>query len=100
MSKQVSVKPFIYRGNPATLGQRFEEWLEMLDMAVKVDAVKPKNMMAYLLLNIGDELMAVIRAKRNGLDESYEDSRKLLTDHLKPQVVKFTEVMVFGGPSE
>ena len=95
MSKQISVKPFIYRGNQATLGQRFEEWLEMFDMAVKVDAIKPENMKAYLLLNIGDELMAIVRAKRKGLDENYEDTRKLLTDHLKPQVVQFTEVMVF-----
>ena len=95
MSKQISVKPFIYRGNQATLGQRFEEWLEMFDMAVKVDAIKPENMKAYLLLNIGYELMAIVRAKRKGLDENYEDTRKLLTDHLKPQVVQFTEVMVF-----
>ena len=29
MSKQISIKPFIYRGNPVTLGQRFEEWLEI-----------------------------------------------------------------------
>jgi hypothetical protein len=52
MPKQISVKLFIYRGNQATLGQRFEEWLEMFDMAVKVDAIKPEKMKTYLLLKI------------------------------------------------
>ena len=95
MSKQISIKPFVYRGNPATLGQRFEEWLEMFDMAAKVDAVKAENTKEYLLLNIGEELMGVVRAKRKGLTDSYEDTRKMLTEHVKPQVVQFTEVMAF-----
>ena len=43
-----------------------------------------------------EELMGVVRAKRKkDLTESYEDARKILTEHLKPQVVEFTEVMAF-----
>jgi hypothetical protein len=64
-----------------TLGQRFEEWLEMFDMAAKVDAVKAENTKKYLLLNIGGELMGVVRAIRKDLTEIYEDTRKLLTKH-------------------
>jgi hypothetical protein len=67
----------------------------MFDMAVKVDAVKTENTKEYLLLNIGDELMGVVRAKRKGLNDTYEDTRKMLTEHVKPQVVQFTEVMAF-----
>ena len=72
MSKKSSIQPFVYRGNTATLGQRFEEWLKMFDMAAKVDAVKAENTKEYLLLNIGEELMGVVRAKRKDLTESYE----------------------------
>ena len=39
--------------------------------------------------------MGVVRAKQKDIAESYEDTRKLLTEHSKPQVVEFTEVMAF-----
>jgi hypothetical protein len=66
MPKQISIKPFVYRGNSSTLGQRFEEWLEMYQMAAKVDVVKAENLKEYLFLNIREELMGVVRAKRKG----------------------------------
>jgi hypothetical protein len=40
--------------------------------------------------------MGVVRAKRKYLTESYEAThKKILTEHLKPQVVEFTKVMAF-----
>ncbi len=99
MSKQISIKPFVYRDNPATLGQRFEEWLEMFEMAAKVDTVKAENTKEYLLLNICEG-----GAHGGSQGQTKGHSRKLRRypqedahRTLKPQVVLFTKAWHLVG---
>jgi hypothetical protein len=87
MSKQISIKPFVYRDNSSTLDQRFEEWLEMYNMAAKVDEVKAENTKRVSSLKHWRGAHGGSQGQTKGLN------RKLLTEHLKPQVVLFTEVM-------
>jgi hypothetical protein len=70
MSEKTSLEKFVYKGNSVTLSPRFENWLELFDLAV--------------LLNGG--------TKRK---DDYNTIRAMLTAHLKPNRVVFTEVMVF-----
>ena len=95
MSEKTSLEKFVYKGNPATLGQRFENWLELFDLAVLLNGVKDGQRKGYLLLNIGEELLTIYRAKRKDENEDYETIRTMLSAHLKPNRVVFTEVMVF-----
>jgi hypothetical protein len=95
MSEKTSLEKFVYKGNPATLGQRYENWLELFDLAVLLNGVKDGQRKGYLLLNIGEELLTIYRAKRKDENEDYETIRTMLSAHLKPNRVVFTEVMVF-----
>jgi len=48
----------------------------------------------HLLLNIGEELLNIYRAKRKDENDDYDTMRAMLTPHLKPNRFVFTEVMV------
>ena len=91
----MDLKHFEYRGDQATLGQRFKEWLEMFDYAVLLNKVNPDMVKAYFISHIGDDLRSILRSKRKSPEDSYEDARKLLLEHLKPHRVVFTEVHKF-----
>jgi hypothetical protein len=95
MSEKTSLEKFIYKGNQATLGQRFENWLELFDLAVSLNGVKEEQQKGYLLLNIGEELLEIYRSKRKDANDDYRTIREMLSAHLKPHRVVFTEVMVF-----
>ena len=87
---------FIYGRNPATLGQRFLEWLELFDLAMAINGSKDDHKKGHLILNMGDELQTVYRSKKKeDNSDTYAEVRKMLEDHLKPKTVVFTEVMVF-----
>ena len=95
MSEKTSLEKFIYKGNQATLGQRFENWLELFDLAVSLNGVKEEQQKGYLLLNIGEELLEIYRSKRKDANDDYRTIREMLFAHFKPHRVVFTEVMVF-----
>ena len=95
MADQVTIHPFVYRGNASTLGQRFEEWLELFDLANSILGYKDEKLKAFFILKLGDELRAIYRANKNPSKDSYTEIRTMLTTHLKPKTVLFTEVMVF-----
>ena len=59
MSEKTSLEKFIYKVNQATLGQRFENWLELFDLAVSLNGVKEEQHKGYLLLNIEEELLEI-----------------------------------------
>jgi hypothetical protein len=40
MSERPGLETLVYKGNPATLGPRFENWLELFDLAVYLNGVK------------------------------------------------------------
>jgi hypothetical protein len=40
MSERPGLETLVYKGNPATLGPRFENWLELFDLAVFLNGVK------------------------------------------------------------
>ena len=61
MSEKIALHKFIYRGNAATLGQRFEDWLELFDLASEANGIKADQLKAYMLLNIGEELLDIYR---------------------------------------
>ncbi len=67
MSERPGLEKFVYKGNSVTLSPRFENWLELFDLAV--------------LLNGG--------TKRK---DDYNTIRAMLTAHLKPNRVVFKEV--------
>ena len=96
MSERTKLEKFVYGRNQSTLGQRFEDWLELFDMAIGLNGIKEEQLKAYLLLNIGDELLDIYRSKKkpNNAD-TYKEVRDMLIAHLKPKTVVFTEVMVF-----
>ena len=91
MADQITIHPFVYRGNALTLGQGFEEWLELFDLANSILGYKDEKLKALL----GDELQAIYRANKNPSKDSYTKIRTMLTTHLKPKTVLFTKVMVF-----
>ena len=57
-ANQLSVRTFVYRGNAGTLGQRFEEWLELFELTIVLSGITTKEK----LLNKGDELLTVFRS--------------------------------------
>ena len=96
MTEKTPVPKFIYGRNPATLGQRFLEWLELFDLAMAINGSKDDHKKGHLILNMGDELQTVYRSKKKeDNSDTYAEVRKMLEDHLKPKTVVFTEVMVF-----
>ena len=60
----------------------------LLSPAISNDTAEKK---AQFLFLVGDEMLTIYRNKRSGPDTSYDDTRKLLTEHLKP------EGGVYGG---
>ena len=95
MGDRANLKPFEYRGSASTLGLRFEQYLELFDMALVVNKItKDEEKKAYLLLNIGEQLYQVYAATKKG-DESYTAIREMLQKHLRSKTVVFTEVSVF-----
>ena len=51
-------------------------------------------------MKIGEELLTVYRSKRKAdKSDTYEEIRKMLEAHVKPNTVVFTEVMVFRRAS-
>jgi hypothetical protein len=51
-------------------------------------------------LKIGEELLTVYRSKRKAdKSDTYDEIRKMLVAHVKPNTVVFTEVMVFRRAS-
>ena len=77
MSEKTSLEKFLYKGNPATLGQRFENWLELFDLAVLLNGVKDGQMKGYLLFKIGEELLTIYRAKRKDENVDYDTIRAM-----------------------
>ena len=67
MADQVTIHPFVYRGNASTLGQRFEEWLELFDLAYSILGYKDEKLKAFFVLKQNDELQAIYRAKKKPL---------------------------------
>ena len=93
--EKVPTQKFCYRGNPATLGQRFSDWLEMFDLTSEANGIKNEQLKAYFLTNIGEELLDVYRSKRKDEKMVYDDIRKMLVEHTKPKTVVFTERAIF-----
>ena len=86
----------VYIGSNGTLGQRFEDWLEMFDLYIVANKTADEKKKAIFLLKIGEELLTVYRSKRKAdKSDTYDEIRKMLVDHVKPNTVVFTEVMVF-----
>ena len=93
--ERVPLQRFVYRGNPATLGQRFSDWLEIFDLTSEANGIKNEQSKAYFLTNIGEELLDVYRSKRKDEKMVYDDIRKMLVEHTKPKTVVFTERAIF-----
>jgi hypothetical protein len=94
--EQVPLAPFVYRGSIGTLGQRFEDWLELFDLYLVANKTSEEKKKAIFLLKVGEELLTVYRSKRKAdKSDTYEEIRKMLEAHVKPITVVFTEVMVF-----
>ena len=96
MTEKATLTKFVYGRNQSTLGQRFEDWLELFDLALGINGIKEEHHKAYFLLNIGEELLDIYRSKKKSdSTDTYKEVRQMLTAHLKPKTVVFTEVMVF-----
>ena len=93
--EKVQLQKFCYRGNPATLGQRFSDWLEMFDLASEANGMRDGQQKAYFLMKVGEELFDVYRSKRKDEKMPYDDIRKMLVEHTKPKTVVFTERAIF-----
>jgi hypothetical protein len=83
--EKVQLQKFCYRGNPATLGQRFSDWLEMFDLASEANGMRDGQQKAYFLMKVGEELFDVYRSKRKDEKMPYDDIRKMLVEHTKPK---------------
>ena len=89
---------FVYGRYPSTLGNRFEDWLEKIDLCAHANGIKEsdENIKSIILINIGDELFDVYKSKRkNDKTDKYKDVRAMLSAHVKPKRCEFTEVCVF-----
>ena len=96
----VPLSQFVYRGSIGTLGQRFEDWLELFDLYLVANKTAEEKKKAIFLLKIGEELLTVYRSKRKAdKSDTYEEIRRMLEAHVKPNTVVFTEVMVFRRAS-
>ncbi len=86
----------LQRGNIGTLGQCFEDWLEIFDLYLVANKTAEEKKKAIFLLKIGEELLTVYRSKRKAdKSDTYDEIRKMLVAHVKPNTVVFTEVMGF-----
>ena len=93
--EKVPLSKFVYRGSIATLGQRFEDWLELFDLYLVANKIHDDLRKAHFLLSIGEELLEVYRSKRKtDKTDTYTEIRTMLEAHLKPKTVVFTEVMI------
>ena len=96
----VPLSQFVYRGSIGTLGQRFEDWLELFDLYLVANKTAEEKKKAIFLLKIGEVLHTVYRSKRKAdKSDTYEEIRKMLEAHVKPNTGIFTEVMVFRRAS-
>jgi outer membrane translocation and assembly module TamA len=68
----------------------------LLDLYLVANKTSEEKKKAIFLLKIGEELLTVYRSKRKAdKSDTYEEIRKMLETHVKPNTVVFTEVMVF-----
>lgn len=88
MTEKATLTKFVYGRNQSTLGQRFEDWLELFDLALGINGIKEEHHKAYFLLNIGEELLDIYRSKKKSdSTDTYKEVREMLTAHLKPETV-------------
>jgi hypothetical protein len=79
---------FVYGCDLSTLGVRFEDWLEKIDLCANANGIKEsdENIKSIILVNIGDELFDVYKSKRkNDKTDKYKDVRAMLSAHVKPK---------------
>ena len=89
---------FVYGRDPATLGARFEDWLEKFDLCAHANGIKETdaNIKSIFLINISDELFEIYKTKRKSdKSDTYQEIRNMLSAHVKPKRCEFTEVCVF-----
>ena len=79
--EKVPLSKFVYRGSIATLGQRFEDWLELFDLYLVANKIHDDLRKAHFLLSIGEELLEVYRSKRK-TDKTDTYTEKLTLTHL------------------
>jgi hypothetical protein len=53
----VPLSQFVYRGNIWTLGQRFEDWLELFDLYLVANKTAEEKKKAIFLLKTGAEIL-------------------------------------------
>ncbi len=72
----------------------------MFDLYLVANKTADEKKKEIFLLKIGEELLTVYRSKRKAdKSDTYDEIRKMLVDHVKPNTVVFTELMVFRRAS-
>jgi hypothetical protein len=98
MADKTPVPKFIYGRNPATLGRRFLEWLELFDLAMTSQWIRrrPQESVPHAKHGRGGAKGRLpVKEKGERFGHILGHVRKMLEDHLKPKTVVFKEVMVF-----
>ena len=88
---------FRYRGDPATLGSRWEEWLERFELSVTANSLTdPDKTKALFCLLMGHEALAIWKSKRGPQNsESLAEVKKVMTEYFVPKRSEYTEVCKF-----
>ncbi len=63
--------------NPASLGRRFLEWLELFDLAMTINGSEDAHKKGYLIPKHQRS------KKKEDVSDTYAEVRKMLEDHLK-----------------
>ena len=77
---------FVYGRDPATLGARFEDWLEKFDLCAHANGIKEEDesLKSIFLINVGDELFDVYKSKRkNDKTDKYKAFEPRETEEMR-----------------
>ena len=94
--ESVSCGRFPFMGDPATLGARWEDWLERWELSVLANSMNdgPKTR-ATFLLQLGAEATAIWKTKRNTDNDSLDEIKKTMTEYFVPKRSEYSEVCKF-----
>ena len=87
---------FEYRGDPMTIGQRWNNWLERFELAIVGADIKDNaRIKAKFLLMMGPDAMEIYKAKRKvENDESVAEAKALMTKEFVVAKSELTEVCI------
>ena len=95
-SEALSCGKFPYNGDPATLGARWEEWLERWELSVLANSLTdgPSTRAAFLL-QMGSEATAIWRTKRKTAEDTLAEIKAVMTAYFVPKRSEYAEVCKF-----